>query len=130
MGIEIFWIEDEKNILCWKFRGQWSLDEFRDATQQTLKIIEPIDRFDLVFDAIGAKTPRFPMAEFQRVLNIPVVKRDYLVIVTQDLFILSILSVLRKIGVPNLSKDRLDIANNMQEAFAKIHDNRELLMIE
>lgn len=130
MAIEVFWIESEKNLLCWKFQGQWTLDEFRESTQKTLELIEEVDRFDLVFDALGAKTPRFPMAEFQRVLNIPVIKRDYLVIVTQDLFILSILSVLRKIGVPNLSKDRLDIANNMNEAFAKIHDNRALLMIE
>lgn len=125
MSIQVKWVEGEENILLWHFTGQWSLDEFRHATNQTLALIEDIDSFDLIFDALGAKTPRFPMSEFQRALKIPVLKRDLLVIVTDDLFILSVLSVLRRLGLPNLRKDRMEIVKRLPDAFVKIRARRD-----
>lgn len=129
MAIDIEWIAGEHNIMLWQFSGHWTLDEFRRATLQSEVLEMGIDRFDLIMNTIGAKTPRFPMTEFQRALNIPVVKRDLLVLVTDDLFIISLLAVLRRMGLPNLSKERMVTVKKMPDALKQIYARRGETML-
>lgn len=128
MPIDIQWLQDEDNILLWDFNGAWTLQEFRDAREHTVAMIEDVKRYDIILDMTNGIAPRFPMVAFQRVLKQPIIKRDLVVLVTHDKFLLAAIDVLKKIRTPNLSQRRLAIVSTVEEAFEAIETNREAIL--
>lgn len=130
MSIEIQWLEDQDNILLWDFQGAWTLQDFRDGTDYTISIIDEVKRYDIILDMTHGITPRFPMVAFQRILKRPIIKRDLVVLVTNERFLLAAIQVLKKIKTPNLSSKRLAVVSSMDEALESIHLNRQAILME
>lgn len=68
MGITVHWDDDAQTIIRWDFENHWTWDEFREAFDESRRMIENIThRVDVIPNV--TQTPHLPigaLAEFKR----------------------------------------------------------------
>ncbi|MDX1993077.1 MAG: hypothetical protein SF029_11840 [bacterium] len=130
MAISVFWDNEEKTLLRWEVKGEWTPEEFREAGVKTFSLTTMTENeFHLIINVNHTTPPPFPLPIFQEALRSASPQLCSVVVVKADDFSRSMLQTLKHHKIPFVREGRLHIADSMHEArhiIAEVSSNRAL----
>ncbi len=100
MPVDVYWDDTLEKVLRWDLIAPWTFAEVREVQDQSLKMVEALEHFDIIVNGHHSNPPNLPFRDIKSIVLHASPKQDRMIFVEVHAFSEAILNILKRLGVP------------------------------